>query len=220
VSAPCFERAPALERLGLDHGFGLRGSGDARVAQLSVATQVHGTRMLEAPCSPARAADALFARAPGLAVGVYTADCVPILLAARDGWGVAAVHAGWRGSAGEIARLAAGDLARRLGCAVRELVAALGPHIGPCCYEVDEPVRRAIPVSEVFTPGRPGHAQLDLGRLNEIHLLRAGIPAEAISRVGGCTRCDRERYESFRAGSRGRMLHYVRAGMPRDGAGA
>lgn len=166
---------------------------------------------MQAPCASGIEADALLAIDPGVAVGVYTADCVPILLAQREARGVAAVHTGWRGSAAEIAAIAARELARRLGCETGELLAAIGPHVGPCCYEVDEPVIRAIVEPEVFSRGRPGHAQLDLGRLSRLQLLRAGLPAHAITAVGGCTACDSERYLSYRRdGGHGRMLHFVR----------
>ncbi len=165
----------------------------------------------KAPCPRELRADALVALEPGLAVGVFTADCVPILLAHREGRGVAAVHAGWRGSGAQVARIAARALAESLSCETAELIAAIGPHVGPCCYEVDLPVLRAIEEPVVFAPGRPGHAQLDLGLLNQLQLLRAGLPVDAITRVGGCTCCDSTRYLSYRRdGAGGRMLHFVR----------
>jgi hypothetical protein len=211
LSAALFEHAPALLAIGIDHGFGLRGSAAAAPPRLCTARQVHGTRLLEAPGAALVEADALFTRIRGVAVGVYTADCVPLMIVAPEGCGVAAVHAGWRGSAAQIASLAARDLARRVGCATGDLTAAIGPHIGPCCYEVDEPVLVRITEPRVLRPGRPGHASLDLGLLNLLQLLRAGIRPEAISRVGGCTRCHPERYLSYRGGAHGRMLHFVRS---------
>jgi copper oxidase (laccase) domain-containing protein len=87
------------------------------------------------------------------------------------------------------------------------------PHIGACCYEVDEPVLQAIPERSVFTPAdRPGHAMLDLFALNRLRLVGAGVPARAIERMGGCTLCDpSHRYASYRRDkSKGQMLHFVR----------
>src|ERR1700741_765853 len=104
MTIPVFERSSALLELGFDHGFGTRRSAQEAVSQLALARQVHGDRTIEALAPEAgRAADALFRRVPGLAVGVWTADCVPILLADSSRGGVAAIHAGWRGSAVGIA---------------------------------------------------------------------------------------------------------------------
>jgi YfiH family protein len=165
--------------------------------------------------APGAEADALWTDAPGEAVGVQTADCVPILLVQRERRAVAAVHAGWRGTAARVAELSVAGLCHALGCSAAELVAAVGPHIGPCCYEVDEPVRRAIDQPAAFAPAvRPGHYMLDLMRCTREQLERAGLAPGAIRRVGGCTACDPARYPSFRRDRSGaRMLHYVRMPM-------
>ncbi|MEM7213832.1 MAG: laccase domain-containing protein, partial [Pseudomonadota bacterium] len=85
------------------------------------------------------------------------------------------------------------------------------PHIGACCYEVDEPVRSRIDDESVFEPVREGHYMLDLFALNHAQLVAAGVPAENIERVGSCTCCTPGRYLSYRRdGSGGRLLHYVR----------
>jgi copper oxidase (laccase) domain-containing protein len=99
------------------------------------------------------------------------------------------------------------------GCRPTELRAAIGPHIGPCCYEIDEPILRAIPERSVFRAAdRADRAMLDLFALNRLQLVGAGVPARGIERVGGCTFCDPVRYASYRR-ERGpaRMLHFVRA---------
>ena len=94
-----------------------------------------------------------------------------------------------------------------------DIAAAIGPGIGPCCYEVDAPVLNAIPERSVFHPAkRPDHAMLDLFALNRLQLIGAGVPARAIERVGGCTMCDPELYFSFRRDRiAGRMLHWGRS---------
>ncbi len=208
-----FLESPLLAALGIEHGFGLRGSDAVEVADLWRARQVHGTRLVERPGSATAEADALFTLRSGVAVGVQTADCVPLLLADEGGGGVAAVHAGWRGTAAGMARLAVGALCRKLDVAPGSWLVAIGPHIGPCCYEVDEPVREAVGDGPHLLAGRPGHYQLDLFELNRAQLLDAGVPAERIGRVGGCTMCEPEWYASFRRdGSGERMVHWIRCG--------
>jgi YfiH family protein len=213
VTLAAFLRAPSLEALGIDHGLGTLASEGASVPGLLTARQVHGTRALRVPPPPDGAeADALVSTEAGVAVAVYTADCVPMLVAECEGRGVAVIHAGWRGSAGRIAEVAVAAAVRAIGCTPADLVAVIGPHIGPCCYEVDAPVRAAIEEAGVFRPGeREGHWQLDLGLLNRLQLERAGVPPARIAAVGGCTACDPATYASYRRdGTARRMLHYVR----------
>ena len=209
-----FLRAPILAELGIDHGFGMRGSAEAAPARLARAKQDHGARGLEARGEgEGEEADAIFTDSPGRAVGVVTADCVPVLLAARGASIVAAVHAGWRGSALEIAKKVVEHLHRARALLPSEWVAVIGPHIGPCCYEVDLPVRRAISDDSVFERAeRRDHWMLDLGALNQAQLVRAGVPEPQIQRVGGCTFCEPENFASYRRDrTSGRMLHYLRA---------
>ena len=212
-SAPFIE-APGLAALQVEHGFGTRASAQVAIRELHTLHQVHGSRVVSIPPPPraGEEGDALLALAPGTAVGVWTADCVPILLVAPQPGAVAAVHAGWRGSAAQIAGHAVRALCSSAGCRPEALLAAIGPHIGACCYEVDAPVRDAIRDAEVFQPGRVGHWSLDLGLLNLRQLVAAGLQAARIERVGGCTACEPETYESYRRDAgRGRMLHWVRA---------
>jgi YfiH family protein len=213
MTTPDFLHCAALSELGVEHGLGTRASGDAVVPGLTLVTQVHGTRLVSAPLTrPAEEADALYTTEPGVAVGVRTADCVPILLADSRGRAVAAIHAGWRGSAARIAERTLTGLRSALGVEPTAWIAVVGPHIGPCCYEVDEPVRAAVAEPEVFAASdRPGHYDLDLFELNRRQLLRGGVVAERIHRVGACTSCQPELYQSYRRdGTGGRMLHYVR----------
>jgi hypothetical protein len=202
-----------LREAGVPHGFGTRGSparGDVRRP-----VQVHGAAVLCADSDLVLGeADASLATRPGVVVGVVTADCVPVLIAA-GGAAVAAVHAGWRGLArGVIPRAleALSAAAPRAG-----LVAAIGPSIGPCCYEVDAPVidamreRFGAAAEGALRPARPGHALLDLAALARAALLAAGVPAISIGAVAACTRCDAERFHSFRrdgAGA-GRLLSWI-----------
>jgi YfiH family protein len=200
------ERSTALA---CEHAFAAR----ELPADVWRAQQVHGAELVRAPgLAPGTRADALYTREPGCAVAIQTADCVPILLALRGGSAVAAVHAGWRGSAARIAQLSVERLCAALGAHPGDWLAAIGPHIGACCYEVDEPVRAALAQPEAFArTERAGHYMLDLERVTRAQLERAGLSPGDISRVGGCTHCDPRRYPSFRRDGTGeRMFHWIR----------
>jgi YfiH family protein len=188
---------------------------------------VHGRAVVRAeewPASrPAPEADAVVATRPGAIVGVVTADCVPILLAAGEGRGVAAVHAGWRGLALGVVQAGLEALLHASGASPGALVAAIGPHIGPCCYEVDAPVLDALSAGlgqaalEAATPARSGHWMLDLAALTALALERAGVPRARIGAAAArCTACERERFHSYRRdGPRaGRLVHFVAVPRP------
>jgi YfiH family protein len=182
--------------------------------------QVHGARVLavagDPPALTGTEGDALVTDRPGVAVGVRTADCLPVLLASADGRVVAAVHAGWRGTLAGVATAAVHTLAARYGTAPDTLTAWLGPCIRPCCYEVGPEVSAAVVegypdwASRVLTPGPKGRDHLDLAALNRLQLEAAGV-AE-VRDAGACTCCDTA-YDSYRrdgAGS-GRMVSWIRA---------
>jgi len=195
----------------VEHGFG---TGDAEIQAALVATrvrQVHGKDLVRAPATAGTEADAIWSSAAEHAVAVRTADCVPVLVSDPAGHAVLAIHAGWRGTAAAIAHTAVLEFGRLVGREPRELTAAIGPHIGPCCYEVDEPVRSAIAEPVFAAVDRPGHYMLDLFAANRAQLLRAGLRDDRVERVGGCTFCDPSGLPSYRRDGRGReMLHFVR----------
>jgi YfiH family protein len=208
-----FHRSEALRRLGIEHGLGKRGSDAAAPLDLYRARQVHGNAVVEFPGSGSNVcADALLTRTPGVAVGIQTADCVPILLTDEPRNFVAAIHAGWRGSSLEIARTTVETLCERFSFNPAAMTAVIGPHAGPCCYEVDAPVRGAFDdrADRFFEACREGHFMLDLHALNAAQLVAAGVPAEGISRVGGCSICDPHGYPSHRRDREsGRMVHFI-----------
>ncbi len=217
-----FETHPLLTGLGVAHGFGLRGS--PPVPGLRRPRQVHGTRVARAgaEAAPLGEADAVVSAAPGVAVGIVTADCLPLLLAADAGRAVAAVHAGWRGLADGVIAAGLEALRAEAGGAARVL-AVVGPHIGACCYEVDEPVlaplarRFGDALDAALAPTRPGHARLDLARLALCELENGGVPATLRGVLPhACTRCDAERYHSYRrdGAAAGRLVHWVRSAGP------
>ena len=218
MTIPAFLRCDVLDELGIEHGFGTRRSEAAEIPDLALVTQVHGNTVLRVPpLDPNARADALWTDKPGLAVGIRTADCVPVLLADSGRRAVAAVHAGWRGSAARVCERSVLELANAIQRDPGEIIAAIGPHVGPCCYEVDRPVHEAVAEDSVFSASAsgPGHFMLDLYALNRLQLLRAGLRPEHILRVGGCSACDSTLYASYRRdGSGARMVHFVRMSLP------
>lgn len=185
-----------------------RAAGIAR-SRLRGAVQVHGDRVLPTghdPLPPGTEADALLATAPGVAVSVKTADCVPILVAARDTGEVAAVHAGWRGTNLEIVKKAVAALRDR---GAKDLLAAIGPSIGPCCYEVSPELSDRF--RERFGTDVATGRHLDLPLANRRLLLEAGLHDDDIDTVAPCTACNVDDFFSHRkeAGKTGRQLSFV-----------
>ncbi len=173
-------------------------------APLCCAVQEHGTRVhvVKSGSMPTRG-DGLWTQTPELLIGVRVADCVPILLWDPSAQAVAAVHAGWRGTAGNIV----GEALRRgakLGVKPANTRAAIGPCIEACCFEVGAEVigaLREIGLTDLeicARTGPRGKPHIDLRRCNRALLRRAGLQDTYIEDVGGCTRCHPKRYESYR----------------------
>ena len=137
-------------------------------------------------------ADALIENTPGIAIGVKTADCVPVLLADPSSRTVAAVHAGWRGTAASIAQAAVRAMSSEFGTRPEDLRVAIGPAIGPCCFEVGPEVVREF---GVIVPSR---VHLDLQGINARQLESAGVARKNISILEKCTKCDAAEFHSFR----------------------
>ena len=217
-------------------GFSTRGGGDdplalARAAgfsleRLFMVTQVHGARVVEVGADDdpsalrAQAADALVTRAPGVALAVRTADCVPVLLSSAPPGPqvVAAVHGGWRGIVAGVIQAAVALTAELAGAPAATLRAAIGPAIGGCCFEVDagvaETLAAAVGRREVVVErgaGAEGKPHVDLVRAARWSLLGAGLDRDRVEVVGPCTRCAASLLHSFRreGQGRGRQLSFV-----------
>lgn len=172
--------------------------------------QVHGTAVVEAfPHDAPPTADASFARSPGHACAVLTADCLPVLFCDRDGTRVAAAHAGWRGLAGGVL----GNALRAMNVAPERVIAWLGPAIEKDAYEVGAEVRERFVAASAdnahaFEANAHGRWQADLYDLARRELARLGVTHV----FGGGFRCyaDRDRFYSFRRdGTTGRLAALV-----------
>lgn len=195
------EAATALAATGLD------------LARVSWARQVHGADVARA--TPAGGlvgvADVLVSTEPGLPLAIFTADCLAVTLCDPEARVLALAHVGWRGTVRGTAQ-AAVAAAREAGARVERLRAAIGPSIGPCCYEVDEPV--ISQVSSAYPSlwerwvrsGRAGHWMLDLWTANEKLLQRAGLASGRIENPRLCTACHPQVLPSYRRGHRGRLV--------------
>jgi YfiH family protein len=189
--------------------------------------RIDGVRVDRMPEQPL-AGDGMVTDMPGLVVAVQTADCLPIILADRKRRAFGVFHAGWRGTVHRIVEKGVGEMRKHFGSEPQDIVAAIGPGVQGCCYEVGEELRTRFeaqfayasslfrevkesdPVREKYpmlflTARAPGHSELpvklflDLVEANRRQLLDAGVMAKNIETVGPCTACHTELLFSFRA---------------------
>jgi YfiH family protein len=161
--------------------------------------QIHSARVLEArECGPGVEGDALITRDHGVFIGVKTADCVPLLIADPVQRAVAAVHAGWRGTLSAIAVTAITRMGEAFGSRPEDLVVAMGPSIGECCFEVGPEV--AVEFGGIFPERGDLHQKttLDLREANLRQLLSAGVPGSRIDAGPPCTCCGGAEFYSWR----------------------
>lgn len=208
-------RSPLLDALEwLEHGFGTRNTGGwpdrSRLVSLK---QTHSdvVRIADGALGCIGEGDALATDRPGLLLGVKTADCLPILLADRERRVVAAVHAGWRGTARGIVRRTVETLRRSFSCQPEDLVVAIGPGIGVCCYEVGPEVADRFRSLLPELDGAQGSVRLDLVEANRRELIAAGVAAERVWTADLCTCCCPEEFHSHRREPllRGRMWSVI-----------
>jgi YfiH family protein len=168
-----------------------------RREDLFAAYQVHGrtVTLVEPETEMRPRCDALITRSHERTLMLRFADCTPLLLADPKQHVVAAVHAGWRGSAVHVASAAVEALGQAFGSQPDDLVAGVGPAIGPCCYTVGQDVADAFADRpELLSDGR-----LDLWEANRLALVEAGVPDDHIEVAGICTQCESQRFFSHRA---------------------
>lgn len=206
------------------------------VSEVVTLNQVHGREVVavsrgsrQSVDRPAlQDADILVTDDPDIAIGVRVADCVPLLMADRQSGAAAAVHAGWRGTAAGAAAAAVQALAREFGSKPENLVVAIGPSIGPCCYEVGTELvdafaaaghaRHLIDRWFLALPPRRGSRErpklrLDVAGANRDQLMLAGVPEGSIYACGLCTAMHLDVLTSYRAEKEkaGRMAGIIRA---------
>jgi polyphenol oxidase len=184
------------------HGFGTRHSSLSQDAMVSL-KQIHSDIILLADRDTGCVGegDALLSSRPSVTVSIRTADCLPILLADTQTGAVAAVHAGWRGTAAGIVGLTVKRMIAELNARPEDIVAAIGPGIGKCCYEVGQDVALKLGESQA--------GKVDLAENNRRQLQAAGV--REIDVVSPCTFCEAEQFFSYRreAEEAGRMISFI-----------
>lgn len=216
-----------LDERGADAGENVSMNRDALMRAFRLATppvtlnQVHGSTIITVDDTYLRSAggkkdaDAVITALPGVPVGVLTADCVPILMYDAKKGAAAAVHAGWRGTLGMVAKKSVEAMRNSFGSNPEDILAAIGPHIGPCCYTVREDVRASF--RESFGERADGafieleDLRLDLGKANAEALLLAGLRPSNIEMKAPCTACSRALFFSYRrdGAATGRQLSFI-----------
>ncbi|MBI4745066.1 MAG: peptidoglycan editing factor PgeF [Deltaproteobacteria bacterium] len=160
-----------------------------------------------------QAADGIITDIKGIAIGILTADCVPVLLFDRKRKVVAAVHAGWKGTASKISAKAVEIMMERFESRPQDIVTAIGPAIGPCCYEVGEEVVSAVGHREGVAVQHGNKWHVDLPKANLLQLQESGVTDIDLSNI--CTSCRTDLFFSHRKemGKTGRQLSFISLGV-------
>lgn len=160
--------------------------------------------------------DGLITNERGVALVTQYADCTPLLFCDPVKRVIATSHAGWRGTVKEIGKVTVLKMREEFGCDPKDIIAAIGPAIGPCCYEVDEPVfeefsKIGLTDGGIFEDKGNGHYMLDLKRANFEILVKSGILPENIDVADICTCCNSAEMHSHRAtkGERGNLAAII-----------
>jgi YfiH family protein len=223
-------RAEFLRVLGARAAGTNQRSADSELWPLVTLRQIHSDiiRLVDRADEPPLVGDGMITNAPGLSLGIQTADCLPIMLVDPKHRAVGVFHAGWRGTVKRIVEKGVGEMRRCFGSRPSVLKAAIGPGIHSCCYEVGEEVREKFesqfayaeklfreveesdPVREKYpmlflTARAPGHSVLpkkiflDLVEANRQQLLAAGVPEKSIEASSFCTNCRTDLLFSYRS---------------------
>jgi YfiH family protein len=182
--------------------------------RLILIDQMHQDRilLLRKPTPPLPAPleyDALITNCPDTLLGILTADCLPIFVVDQEKKVIAAIHAGRQGTALGITAKALRKMEEEFACLLKDLLIAIGPSIGPFCYEIDEKVfqQEWKPFSSL---GGAGKWVVDLARINIGQMKREGIEEEQISWINLCTHCHGDLFFSYRKeGRTGRQLSFI-----------
>lgn len=158
--------------------------------------------------------DAVITNKKRVALGISTADCLPILMIDRSKKVIGAVHAGWRGMWRGVVQRAARTMIEAFDSSPGDILAGIGPGIGPCCYEVGTEVvslfQNSPDTPQEFIQERGGKTYLDLSRAAQLELNQVGIPPENIETIPLCTACREDLFFSYRRdGKTGRQLSFI-----------
>jgi polyphenol oxidase len=200
-------RAQALEELPwVTHGFGTRASRDwpPAVAEVATLRQIHSDKVLLADRSGCLGeGDALITNRPGIVLSIRTADCLPILIADPAKRAIAAIHAGWRGTVQEIVPKTVRAMQDQFDSQPEDLVVAVGPGIGSCCFEVGPEVAAQF--------GLSGRAKIDLVETIRRQLGRNDGATSQFAATGLCTVCRADLFHSYRRDreAAGRMVTVI-----------
>ena len=183
--------------------------------------QVHGDRIVvigdegALPDNPPEG-DGMITDRPGVALGIKTADCVPLLFVDRVRRVIGAAHAGWRGTSLDMAAKMIDAFVGRFSSRREDVLVAIGPAIGPCCYQVDSPVHERFlsrwnAVNFLMPCREEGRWMLDLALANRSQLVEAGVPDGNIVSADLCTACRKDLFFSHRAdhGCTGRQINFL-----------
>jgi YfiH family protein len=222
-----------IEKLGwVRHGFSTRHRGvsaedhflqaiGCRATRMDTLAQIHSDRIhiLEAnePADLKPEADAIATDLPNRALAIRVADCLPILMVDPAQKIIAAVHAGWRGALARIGAKTIAGLQEKYGTDPRDLIAAVGPGIRPCCFEVGAEVQAQFaaefPGEKIWTPHpeRENKFYIDLPGVIRIQLTKSGMSGKNIFELNKCTSCHRDEFFSYRAegAAAGRMMAVI-----------
>ncbi len=196
---------------GLDQFLGLPGL-RGRFHRAARLKQVHGCEVLveDGGVAETRTGDALVSDTPGILLTIATADCLPVLLCApRKRPVVAAIHCGWRGLRAQIIGKTLRDLSKLFAVDARDVLACFGPAIGSRCYEIGPEIETPFGArSIVKTDGR---FFLDLAMEAHCQLQAGGVAPGNITQAKWCTKCDPERFYSYRRDGpgTGRMINFI-----------
>lgn len=195
--------------------------------RLTTAQQVHGTNCVyigeglegrgrERYEAALPETDAIYTDREGVPLMLLFADCTPVIFADVKTGVVGAIHAGWRGTVDNIVKKTLLSVSESTGCLTEDIVAAVGPAIGPCCYRVDhvvydEAAAKLDGYEELFTPAGKGEWFFDLWAANKKQLLQSGLKEENVLLADVCTMCEKELFFSHRAdnGKTGRLAAII-----------
>jgi YfiH family protein len=209
------------------HAFCTRGGEEGPLEALGVAPerlltlrQVHGAEVLifddntKAALTLPQPYDAVITHKKRVALGIWTADCLPILMIDRSKKVIAAIHAGWRGIWHGVIERTVSEMEKAFESAPADILVGIGPGIGPCCYEVKEDVaslfQNSHDAAHRFIREREGRTYLDLSRAARLELTKAGIPPANIEAIPLCTACRADLFFSFRRDKKpGRQVSFI-----------